>query len=433
MYLWGYYDQQIQLYTQILGKIDYEWDLISLNGLGDVYDRIGDSDKAVALYKESAVLASKQGDMVAAALASCKIGVDLNDPHSQQNVMIALEITESFRALSTSRERRRHIKAASNWLQLGQFEGLIETFYHLCQAEQWENARKILDLRIVPDRNKELYEHMLLTGSASQALKMALPLIGNLDIEHKARYLLRLGKACIQMGRIESSVEYLQESLEVLRHKEDIPIKKMVLEELGMAHRCIGSSKSIDYYQQSYSIAQEMNHQLGKSTSLGGLGHTYTMFEEPAKALHCLTESLGLNQHVHHKIERIIPLNGLSVFYDRQGNHGKACEFAEEQLRVSREINYKYAEANALCTLGKISHDTHDYHSSLESLAEAKRIMWDCGLFPENINQLVYNELIEEPTFGMNFDPLLKIESFIHYSWFAQINWRSRNTTKAIG
>jgi tetratricopeptide (TPR) repeat protein len=59
---WGYYRLQIELYNQLLGKLDSRFDGICYTGLGNAYYSQGDYTRAIKSRKEALKIAREIGD-----------------------------------------------------------------------------------------------------------------------------------------------------------------------------------------------------------------------------------------------------------------------------------------------------------------------------------------------------------------------------------
>jgi tetratricopeptide (TPR) repeat protein len=57
--IWGYYLQQIQLYSTILGKLNDAWNCICYSGLGNAYKSLGDYPQAIGYHQQSLRTARK--------------------------------------------------------------------------------------------------------------------------------------------------------------------------------------------------------------------------------------------------------------------------------------------------------------------------------------------------------------------------------------
>ncbi len=58
---WGYYQEQIDLYSKLLGKLNSEWDATCLGGLGNAYQFLGDYTRAMEFHEECLVIAREKG------------------------------------------------------------------------------------------------------------------------------------------------------------------------------------------------------------------------------------------------------------------------------------------------------------------------------------------------------------------------------------
>ena len=56
---WGYYQQQKEIFDRLLGKLNDEWQLICLNGLGRYYYSTGRYEFAINYFNQSLVIAQK--------------------------------------------------------------------------------------------------------------------------------------------------------------------------------------------------------------------------------------------------------------------------------------------------------------------------------------------------------------------------------------
>lgn len=386
LYIWGYYEQQIQIYSQTLGKLDYEWDLICLDGLGKAHDSMGNGSEATDFYEKCRKLALEQGNERAAALANCNLGIDLNDSSSGKLISTAFQIFPTDIRVKT-RVHRAHYRAANSYLnhypprpnasKLGQVGGLLECCFHLFALDRWEAAQEIINLRIKPNRDRQLCDYLIIWGYLKEVINLSEQLLGKINDQSDASCFLRMGTVYNYMGNFSGSIENLEQSLKIFRDNENRRKEGLVLDQLGIAYRCLGSSKAVDYHHQSLLVAQEINHPLAQGSAFGELGITYTIFEETEKAVQCLNDSLSIIQGDNFKLERTIPLSGLSLFWSNQNNHEKSLSFSEEYLTISREIAYPYGEVDALCGLGEIQFKNNEFHLSLENFKLAIDICRD--------------------------------------------------------
>lgn len=58
---WGYYREQIDLYSKLLGKLNPEWDAICLGGLGNAHQFLGDYTRAIEFHQQCLAIAREKG------------------------------------------------------------------------------------------------------------------------------------------------------------------------------------------------------------------------------------------------------------------------------------------------------------------------------------------------------------------------------------
>ncbi|MDJ0799436.1 MAG: tetratricopeptide repeat protein, partial [Calothrix sp. MO_167.B12] len=195
---------------------------------------------------------------------------------------------------------------------------ILEVFYHHCELEQYDLAKKDLDfvhepLKMVGQNSLlvELYERLLSqwqpdSQENKSAVGWALTYLGSaydslkeyqtaIDYHHQslaifqeiedrngeASALTHIGQAYNYLGESEQAIEYYQQTLETFRQISDRHNEAVVLLSLGYAYYCLKEYQTaIDYYQQSLVIDQEIGDRSGESTSLNNLGNAYGSLKE---------------------------------------------------------------------------------------------------------------------------------------------------------
>ena len=141
---WGYYREYLDLFTTLLGKLDSEWEMTLLNGLGNLYNARSDYQTAIDYQRQHLEVAKTVGDRQSEGLALGNLGLNfyfLGDYHqaiqySEQSLAIVQEIND----------RRAEGAALGNlglaYNTLGDFNKAIE-----CQDQRLEIATAINDRR----------------------------------------------------------------------------------------------------------------------------------------------------------------------------------------------------------------------------------------------------------------------------------------------
>ena len=106
---WGYYQEQLTLYSRLLGKLDSHWDSACLNALGIIYCSIGEYQQAIDNYQQSLTVARVIGDLSGEGIALDGLGAVYFSQgdyaraidYYHQSLVIAREIGERPRQFMT--------------------------------------------------------------------------------------------------------------------------------------------------------------------------------------------------------------------------------------------------------------------------------------------------------------------------------------------
>jgi tetratricopeptide (TPR) repeat protein len=381
LHTWGYYHQQIELYKNLLGKLNYKWDVICLSGIGNAYDALGDYGQAVDYHRQHLQLARDNGDRREEALSLCNFG--LESPFSGEVILTNLDIDPTDIKSISPRWKRTQYRAVINWLtkyknspdsinSLEIVRGILESVYHSCAVEAWEDAIKLITLRLNLTVNEELHNHLYIWGYYRKVIELYNLTLGKSNPKWDAICLAGIGGAYNALGNFCKAMDYLDQSLDISKHLGDRRREGIALSQLGTSYRSLGdSSTAIDYYQQSFTIAKEIGDRVNEGVRLGELGITYSFLEKRNQAIESLQKSLWITQEASSKVGQLVPLYGLSVFQLQQGIYDKAIEYSQQQLNIAREINCVHSEGNALCSLGEARNGINPNSEALDSYQQA--------------------------------------------------------------
>lgn len=101
---WGYYQEQIELYNQLLGKVDSTIDAFCCNNLGNAHRALGKYEEAIGYHQQHFYLAEQNDDFQGVENALQNLGnvyMSLGDyaraiEYHQQSLIIAQEIKDSL-------------------------------------------------------------------------------------------------------------------------------------------------------------------------------------------------------------------------------------------------------------------------------------------------------------------------------------------------
>ena len=155
---WGYYRQQIDLYSQLLNKLDTNWQSICLSGLGIAYHSLGDYDQAIKYHQQRLTIAQQIGNRQGEGTALGNLGIayyrlgDYNQAikYQQQHLTIAQQIGNRYGEgialgnLGNAYHRLGDYDQAINYhqqsltiaQQIGDRNGAATAFYNLALVNQ---------------------------------------------------------------------------------------------------------------------------------------------------------------------------------------------------------------------------------------------------------------------------------------------------------
>jgi hypothetical protein len=130
----------------------------------------------------------------------------INDPiFSGEKILKQLDINPySLRIDFPIREQRLQYRAVINWLtkyrpradanNLEKVHGLLESFYHLCEAKAWDKASQVMFLKLNTPNNLELHQQLEAWGYHEEQLRLYKKIVNNLNPELKTVILSRIQK-----------------------------------------------------------------------------------------------------------------------------------------------------------------------------------------------------------------------------------------------
>lgn len=158
-------------------------------------------------------------------------------------------------------------------------------------------------------------------------------------------------------GKVAVSIELYNKSLKVFEEINDKSSASNVLNSLGHLYKDIGEiDKAIDYHKKCLIIRQEIKEKGGIASTLNNLGNIYRNQGKIADALEAFNSSLKIREELADKQGIAKSLNNIGIVHDSQGEFQKAIGFYSRSLKISREINDKKSISQTLGNLG-ITHN----------------------------------------------------------------------------
>ncbi|MFB2877754.1 tetratricopeptide repeat protein [Floridanema aerugineum] len=260
--IWGYYREQVQVCSGLIGKLNSSFDINLLNTLGNSYYIFGDYRRAIEYLEQSLTNAREIQALLGEENALVNLGkvyqslgdyLRAIDFHGQ-SLVIAQEIGDRIG------EEQALTNLGGVYVNIADYEKAIEYL-----------QRSLIIAREIGDRQGE-----------AQAL-------GNLGLAYQF------------LGNYETAINYYQHQLGIARKIEDVFSQGWVLCNLGNTLiQCADYSTALEYLQTSLNIFRQIGSRANEAEALKNLaevhqhlGHLDTAIEFSDQALAIATE-LGI-------------------------------------------------------------------------------------------------------------------------------------------
>ncbi|MGD1698310.1 tetratricopeptide repeat protein, partial [Dapis sp. BLCC M229] len=306
------------------------------------------------------------------------------------DVLELLELDADALKLIEPPSKRHQYRAVINWVtnykcpqevneKLEVVKGYLEAFYHLCEVGDWERAKKILDIKVLPV-DEYLDTQLRSWGYYEECIQLYGRLLGKLDKGWDGICLNRLGIAYSFLGEYHKAIEYFQQSLQIAREIGDLSTEGKALGNLGNVYDSLGEyHKAIEYHQQDLQIAREIGNRSGEGIALGNLGNVYNSLGEYHKAMEYYQQSLQIAREIGDLSTEGKALGSLGLAYYSLGEYHKAIEYLQQDLQIAREIGNRSGEAAALGSLGNVYDSLGEYHKAMEYYQQSLQIAREIG------------------------------------------------------
>ena len=140
-------------------------------------------------------------------------------------ILEKLKIDLTSAALIKSPADRSQYRAILNWLRryqspddssnLEQIKGVIQSFHHACDVNNWYAASQLLSLRLNTPTQEELDNQLQTWGYYKEQIELYKPLLGKLGDEWDAILLNGLGVAHNSLGNHHVALTYNQQQAKI--------------------------------------------------------------------------------------------------------------------------------------------------------------------------------------------------------------------------
>jgi tetratricopeptide (TPR) repeat protein len=316
--IWGYYNEQIEIYSRLLTKLNLDLDCLWLDGLGTAYSYLGKAQIAIDYHERQLEIASEINNRKAEAQA-----------HGGLGWVYAYCLEKAKEAITHYQEQLKiSRKIGDRKIEVKSLNGLGYTY------------------NILPPYNRKLsMEYYVDALAVAQEMR-------DQDIECDA--LSGIAANYINMGEPHKALEYIRLQLKIINTSYKHYKYCNTLNSLGVSYISLNdyqnAKKSLD---EALNLVRETNNKQQEADILGSLGclYIYTPTKDYEEAINCFQLSLITNSEIGKKSSVGINLVNLSYCHGCLKDHQKAIYKSKQAMMIADKTGDKQLKALALATL----------------------------------------------------------------------------------
>jgi len=314
----------------------------ALNGLGNIYMRLGELPKAIKLYEK--------------ALKTVSSGSQLNEAIVYGNLGEVYKVKGEFnkaieyyqQSLYYSQKSKDKVGIALNYISLG----IIYRKQDVKKAIEY-HMLAVSIFRQLNDRRGLAYSY------------------GSLGIVYRTQ------------GELDAAIKLYQQSLRFSRELDD---KLSIANNYGNLGNIYREKKdlikALEFIEISLQLNLELENKGGLANNYNNLGLVYYAQYELTKAVEYFEKALKLNQELSRKEEIASNYGNLGNVYRVQHKYDKAFWYFEQSLKINKELQKKAGLANDYLFLGVMQ---SDIHSARDMLTKSLKLYQEMNMPQQSI------------------------------------------------
>ena len=304
--------EAVDLYTRGLAMLDDNDALAritALHNLGDVLDRVGDTDAALEKFRTMLRMAWLYDDQSKAGAAHGRLG-------------------RIYRRLAEYDRAMRHFHEASHrFTQGGDDRGIASTLDDMGQVH-W---------------NRGAYAQALEFHRQALAIRRV---IG--DVRSIALTLANIGRAHHASGSFKAAISQYREALDLRRSIDDRNGVVRSLCDLGHVHGEDGNVQmALDLFAEGYELAVSMGDKKAQADALTGLGASKSALGNQEEAVAHLADAIKLATDLGDRVSLSDGCRTLAEVHLRRGAVQEAYDSAKRGLAIAEGVGSRASVGNA--------------------------------------------------------------------------------------
>jgi CHAT domain-containing protein/Tfp pilus assembly protein PilF len=368
------YHEALELYRR---ATDRNGEAQTLNNIGEVYESLGETQKALEKYNEALPLRRTAGDRKGEAVTLFNIGSVLDSLADKQKALEryneALPISRAVGDRWMEAEILNNIGAAY-WM-MGENKKALEKYneslpFYQAVGDRSGEANALNNIAVVYGSLGELQKVL-------EKFNETLPIFRAEGARGKeAIALANLGVAYGLLGETQKGLEKLNEALLIWRARGDRWGETIALSCLGDVYESVGEKqRALERYNEALLISRALDDRVGQANTLNSIGKVYWLMGEKQKALDCYNEALPISRAADDRRTEAATLHNIGVVYDAPGETQKALEKFTEALLISRDTGDRNREAAILLGIARAEQKRGNLTQALQTVEQAVGII----------------------------------------------------------
>ncbi|MGK7928781.1 MAG: tetratricopeptide repeat protein [Spirulina sp.] len=266
-----------------------------------------------------------------------------------------------FKPVQTKEDIKEYQEVVYHYFKLGNYETAFDTI---------RSIDKFLTLQGLSSIRIELYEPLARVWQQA-------------NVKENWKYtasLIDLGNAYDSLGDYEKTIDYYQQSLTIAREIGDRSGEGGSLCNIGNTYHTLGQyQKALEYYEQAFIILESIKHREFIANTLTGLGNVYGSLGDYQKAIDYHKQSLTIAKEMGSRSGESSSLGGLGSVYSSLGDYEKAIDYHHQSLNIAREIGDRSEEENSLKNLGIAYNSLGQHQKAIDYQKQSLTIAREIG------------------------------------------------------
>ena len=382
---------------------DKLWQAATLVWIGQIYDKLGEIQKALSYYNQALPLVRAVGDRGGEAVTLNNMGGIYSDLGEKQKALSYYnQALPLFRAVGDrDGEARTLTGIGAVYSDLGEKQKALSYYNQALPLRRAVDDRggEAITLTNIGVVYSDLGEKQKALSYYNQALPLSRAVS---DRNGEAKTLNNIGRVYSDLGEKQKALSYYNQALPLARAVGDRGGEATTLVNIGLVYSDLGEKqKALSFYNQALPLLRAVDDRGGEAITLTNIGKVYSDLGEKQKALSYYNQALPLSRAVSYRGGEATTLNNIGAVYYALGEKQKALSYYNQALPLYRAVGDRGGEATTLNNIGLVYDDLGEKQKALSKLNQALLLVsavGDRGGEARTLNNigLVYNDLGEK-------------------------------------